>query len=35
MGKFKALITVTKKDEEVEKQMYMNNKLVQVRKLLG
>ena len=35
MGKFKALITVTKKDEEVEKKMYMNNKLVQIRKLLS
>jgi len=28
MGLFKALITVTKKDEEVEKKMYINNKLV-------
>ena len=35
MGKFKALITVTKKDEEIEKKMYINNKLVQIRKLLG
>lgn len=35
MGLFKALITVTKKDEEVEKKMYINNKLVQIRKLLG
>ena len=35
MGKFKALITVTKKDEEVEKKMYINNKLVEIRKLLA
>jgi len=35
MGKFKALITVTKKDEEMEKKMYINNMLVEIRKLLG
>ena len=35
MGKFKALITVTKKDEEVQKKMYINNKLVEIRRWLG
>ena len=35
MGKFKALITVTKKDEEAQKKMYINNKLVEIRKWLG
>lgn len=35
MGKFKALITVTKKDEELEKKMVINNKLVEIRKLIS